>query len=65
MPVPRDGDIKVTIPKTATKATSSDVDGKSGLLMWRFVASPRVPVVILHQLQTEWPAGRDLIENEE
>jgi uncharacterized protein (TIGR02231 family) len=65
MPVPRDGDIKVTIPKTATKATQNDVDGKSGLLLWRFNAAPRVPVVILHQLQTEWPADRELIEDEE
>jgi uncharacterized protein (TIGR02231 family) len=64
-PVSRDGDIKVTIPKTATKATSIDADGKSGLMLWRFNATPRVPVVIAHHLQIEWPASRNLLEEEE
>jgi uncharacterized protein (TIGR02231 family) len=65
LPVPRDADIKVTIPKTATKPTQNDVDDKSGLILWRFNATPRVPVVILHQVQVEWPADRELIEDEE
>ena len=55
IPVSRDKSIEVNITKDATPADETDVDGKSGILLWRLNLQPRVKASVKHYFDVEYP----------
>jgi uncharacterized protein (TIGR02231 family) len=64
IPVSKNADIHVEILKGATDATAKDFEGKPGVLLWRLDAQPQKTVSIRHYYSVQYPAGRQLEQNE-
>ena len=64
VPVSKHVDVHVEILKGATEPTGKDVDGKAGVLMWKFNAEPQKPVSIRHYYSVQYPKDRRLEETE-
>ena len=60
VPVSRNSDIDVEIPRDATPATETDVDGEAGLLLWRFRLAPQQTERIQHYYQITYPRDEDI-----
>jgi uncharacterized protein (TIGR02231 family) len=64
IPVSKNADIHVDILKGATNPTAKDFDGKPGVFLWRLDAQPQKTVSIRHYYSVQYPAGRQLEQNE-
>lgn len=64
VPVSKHSDVHVEILKGATEPSSKDIDGKAGVLMWKFIAEPQKLVSIRHFYSVQYPRDRRLEETE-
>jgi uncharacterized protein (TIGR02231 family) len=64
IPISKNADIHVEILKGATDATVKDFDGKPGVMLWKLDAQPQKTVSIHHYYSVQYPAGRQLEQNE-
>jgi uncharacterized protein (TIGR02231 family) len=62
VPVSRHADVRVEILKGATEPTARDLDGKAGVLQWKFEAQPQKTVAIRHYYSVQFPKDRRLTE---
>jgi uncharacterized protein (TIGR02231 family) len=60
VPVSRNADVKVEILKGATEATTKDLNGKAGVLLWKFSAEPQKTTTIRHYYSVRYPRDRVL-----
>jgi uncharacterized protein (TIGR02231 family) len=60
IPVSKDANVKVEIPKGATPADETDVDGKSGIILWRLEAQPQQIYKINHYVDITYPKDHEL-----
>jgi uncharacterized protein (TIGR02231 family) len=65
VPVSRNADVKVEVLKGATEPTQRDLDGKAGLLLWRFDAPPQQLQTVRHYYSIKYPRDRVLETTEE
>ena len=60
-PVPRDERIKVSIPRSATRADEQDLEDRPGVVVWRKALGPGERWRILHQYEVNYPTGTALV----
>ncbi len=60
IPVSRHADISVSIPRQATAADETDVEGQSGLLLWRLQLAPQQTASIRHYYDIRHPQDIDI-----
>jgi uncharacterized protein (TIGR02231 family) len=60
VPVAQNKDVKVEILKGATGPTTSDLDGKAGIMLWRIAAQPQQTATVRHYYAVRYPAERQL-----
>jgi uncharacterized protein (TIGR02231 family) len=65
VPVSRNADVKVEVLKGATEPTQRDLDGKAGVLLWRFNAVPQQLQTVRHYYSIKYPRDRVLETTEE
>jgi uncharacterized protein (TIGR02231 family) len=65
VPVSKNDDIKVEVLKGATEPTTKDVEGKSGVYLWKLNAEPQKTAVIRHYYAVKYPKDRLLQSSEE
>ena len=65
VPVSRNNDVRVEVPKGATEPSVRQLDGKAGVLLWKFSAEPRKPVSIRHYYSVRYPRDRVLASTED
>ena len=60
VPVTRNEDISVQIPRQATTADETDVGGQSGLMLWQFELAPQETESIRHYYDIRYPQDSDI-----
>jgi uncharacterized protein (TIGR02231 family) len=60
IPVSRNADVKVEILKGATEPTTRDLNGKAGVMLWKFTAQPQQTTAIHHYYSVRYPRDRVL-----
>lgn len=60
VPVASEDDIKVEVLKGATPPTTRDLDGHSGVFLWRLAGEPRKTETIRHYYSVRFPRSRQL-----
>mgnify|MGYP003149865963 CR=1 FL=1 len=60
IPVSRNEQITVEVPRQATPADETDVDGKAGLMLWRRELAPQETAVIRHYYDIRHPQDIDI-----
>jgi uncharacterized protein (TIGR02231 family) len=60
LPVSRHADVKVEVLKGATEPTTKDLDGKAGVLLWKFTAAPQKAVIVRQYYSVQSPRDRVL-----
>jgi uncharacterized protein (TIGR02231 family) len=65
VPVSKHADVHVEILKGATEPTTKDLDGKAGVLLWRFDAQPQKLFAIRQLYSVRYPGDRQLEEEEQ
>jgi uncharacterized protein (TIGR02231 family) len=60
VPVSRHADVKIEILKGATEPTTKDLDGKAGILLWKFTGAPQNTVAIRQYYSVQYPRDRRL-----
>ena len=65
VPVSKHSDVKVEILKGATEPTTKDLDGKAGVMLWKFVAAPQKAVSIRQYYSIQYPRDRTLATSDE
>ena len=60
IPVSRHADVKVEILKGATEPTTKDLDGKAGVMLWKFESAPQKTVAIRQYYSVQYPKDRRL-----
>ncbi len=60
VPVSKHADVKVEILKGATEPTAKDLDGRAGVMMWKFMAAPQKVVAIRQYYSVQYPRDRTL-----
>jgi uncharacterized protein (TIGR02231 family) len=65
VPVSRNADVKVEILKGATEPTTKDLNGKAGVLLWKFSAEPQKTTAIRHYYSVRYPRDRILEASDE
>jgi uncharacterized protein (TIGR02231 family) len=60
LPVTENKDVKVESLKGASAPTTTDLEGKAGVLLWRVVAQPQQTATIRHYYAVRYPADREL-----
>lgn len=60
IPVARNDDIDVTIPRDATPASHTDLEGESGVLMWTMDIEPKRTESVRHYFDMSYPADRSV-----
>lgn len=60
VPVSRNADVKVEILKGATEPTAKDLNGKAGVMLWKFNAAPQQTTTIRHYYAVRYPRDRVL-----
>jgi uncharacterized protein (TIGR02231 family) len=63
VPVSQDAAVKVELLKGATAATTRDLDGKAGVMLWKLTLSPREKTVVRHYYSVAYPKGQVLTES--
>jgi uncharacterized protein (TIGR02231 family) len=58
VPVSKNADVKVEILKGATDPTSRDLNGKAGVMLWKFDAQPQQLTTIRHYYSVRYPRDR-------
>lgn len=61
IPVSRNEDITVEIPRQATAADDTDVDGNAGLLLWQRQLAPQETATIRHYYDIRSPQDTDIV----
>ena len=64
IPVSNNADVHVETLKGATEPTSTDLDGKTGVLLWKFDAQPQKTVAIHQYYSVRYPRDRALVQSE-
>src|SRR5450631_4284109 len=64
IPVSQHADVRVETLKGATEPTAKDVDGRAGVLLWRFDALPQKTVSIRQYYSIQYPRDREITESE-
>ena len=64
VPVSKHSDVKVEILKGATEPTTKDFEGKAGVMLWKFSATPQKPVAIHQYYSVQYPRDRILETSE-
>jgi uncharacterized protein (TIGR02231 family) len=65
IPVSQDADVHVELSSGATAPTSRDLDGRSGVLSWRFAAEPAKTVSVRHYYSVTYPGDRELVDTQD
>jgi len=65
VPVTENKDVRVEILKGATSPTQEDLDGKSGVMLWRSVTQPQQTTTVRHYYAVRYPADRELARREQ
>jgi uncharacterized protein (TIGR02231 family) len=65
LPVAQNKDVRVDLLKGATPPTQENLEGKSGVLLWRSMTQPRQTTTIRHYYAVRYPAERELRQREE
>ena len=65
VPVSRNDDVRVEVLKGATEPSERKLDGKAGVLLWKFSAEPRKLVSIRHYYSVRYPRDRILESTED
>ena len=60
IPVSRNADVKVEILKGATEPTTRDLNGKAGVMLWKFDAQPQQTTTLRHYYSVRYPRDRVL-----
>ena len=64
IPVSKHADVHVEILKGATEPSVRDLDGKAGVMLWKFDAQPQKMTTIRHYFSVQAPKDRRLTEGE-
>jgi uncharacterized protein (TIGR02231 family) len=64
VPVPMDSGIEVEVLEGATPPTVRDLDGKTGVYLWRFAGTPMQTETIRHYYSVRYPSDRMLAATE-
>jgi len=64
VPVSQNAAIKVEYLKDATPATTRDLDGKTGILLWKLNLVPRERVIVKQHFSVGYPKGQRLEQTE-
>jgi uncharacterized protein (TIGR02231 family) len=64
IPVSKHADVHVETLKGATDPSEKDLDGKAGVLVWRFAAAPQKTVSIRQYYSVQFPSDRQISETE-
>lgn len=64
VPVPSEDDIKVEVLKGATPPDQKDLEGHSGVYLWRLAGEPRKTETIRHYYSVKFPRNRRLQQTE-
>jgi uncharacterized protein (TIGR02231 family) len=64
VPVSNNADVHVETLKGATEPTTTDLDGKTGVLLWKFEAQPQKTVAIHQYYSVRYPRDRALVRSE-
>jgi uncharacterized protein (TIGR02231 family) len=64
IPVSQNADVHVDVLNGATEPTSRDLDGKAGVLAWRFDAPPLKKISVRHYYSVAYPNDRELIDTQ-
>jgi len=64
VPVSHNAAIKVELSKDATPATTRDLDGKSGVYLWKLNLQPRTHVSVRQHYSVGYPKGQRLEQTE-
>lgn len=65
VPVSRNNEVRVEVLKGATEPNDRKLDGKAGVLLWKFSAEPRKLVSIRHYYSVRYPRDRILATSED
>ena len=60
IPVSRHADISVSLPREATSANDTDVDGEAGLLLWRLHLAPQQTETVRHYYDVRHPRDANI-----
>lgn len=60
IPVSRNEDIRVEIPRQATAADETDVGGQAGLMLWQLELEPQETATIRHYYDLRYPQGSNI-----
>ena len=60
IPVSKNSKIDVEVPKEATAPSEKDIDGKSGLVMWKLQVQPKKTQEIKHYYDISYPKDSEL-----
>jgi hypothetical protein len=64
IPVSQNAAIKVDLLKDATPATTRDLDGKTGILLWKLNLVPRQRSTVKQHYSVGYPKGQRLEQTE-
>jgi uncharacterized protein (TIGR02231 family) len=64
IPVSQNSAIKVEYLKDATPATTRDLDGKTGILLWKLNLTPRERATVKQHYSVGYPKGQRIEQNE-
>jgi hypothetical protein len=64
VPVSQNAAVKVEFLKGATPATTRDLDGKAGVLLWKLDLKPRERTVVKQYYSVGYPKGEMLEQTE-
>lgn len=60
IPISKHADVKVEILKGASEPTTRDLDGKAGVMLWKFNAAPQQAISIRQYYSVQYPRDRVL-----
>lgn len=64
LPVTENKDVRIDVLKGATATTENDLNGKSGVMLWRQTTGPQQTFTVRHYYSVRYPADRELRERE-
>jgi uncharacterized protein (TIGR02231 family) len=65
VPIAQNKDVRIEVLKGATPASEEDLDGKSGVLLWRMLTQPKQTATVRHYYSVRYPADRELASRED
>jgi uncharacterized protein DUF4139 len=64
IPVSQNAAIKIEYLKDATPATTRDLDGKNGILLWKLKLTPRERATVKQHYSVGYPKGQRIEQTE-